>query len=154
MTRRISVTTGESRPDAVERLLRALPGWFGIESAVADYVKAAANLPTYFARDPSGHIVGTLMVKRHFPGSAEVYLMAVQPAWHRRGVGRKLLETVEVQLSLEGVRLLQVKTLGPSHSDEGYAGTRAFYTAMGFVPIEEFTQLWPGNPCLLLAKAI
>jgi hypothetical protein len=65
-----------------------------------------------------------------------------------------LVETAETQLSLDGVRLLQVKTLGPSRVDENYAGTRAFYAAMGFLPVEELPDLWPGNPCLVMAKAL
>jgi GNAT superfamily N-acetyltransferase len=154
MTRRIEVVAGEQRPEEIHRLLLALPTWFGIESAVADYVRAAAELPTYLAFDPCRNVVGALLVKRHFPVSAEVYLMAVHPAWHRRGIGRALLETAETQLSLDGVRLLQVKTLGPSHSDAGYGATRAFYTAMGFLPVEELKDLWPGNPCLIMAKSL
>jgi ribosomal protein S18 acetylase RimI-like enzyme len=154
MRNRIRVTNGDPVPEDVERLLHALPGWFGIESAVAGYVEAAKTLPTYVARDPSGHVVGALLAKRHFPVSAEIYLIAVQPAWHRKGIGRALLETAETQLFLDGVRLLQVKTLGPSRPNEEYARTREFYTAMGFLPIEELTELWPGNPCLLLVKAL
>lgn len=154
MTRGFAITTGEFRPVEVERLLRALPTWFGIESAVADYVRAAAELPTYVASDRCGHVVGALLVKRHFPVAAEIFLMAVHPAWHRRGIGRALLETAETQLSLDGVRLLHVKTLGPSHPDEGYVRTRAFYQAMGFLAVEEILDLWPGNPCLLMAKAM
>ena len=39
--------------------------------------------------------------------------------------------------------------------DENYARTRAFYLAMGFRPLEEFTQLWnEQNPCLLMVKRI
>ncbi|MET9020489.1 hypothetical protein ABZV93_10935 [Actinopolymorpha sp. NPDC004070] len=48
------------------------------------------------------------------------------------------------------MRLLQVKTLGPSHPHEGYARTREFYRAMGFQPLEELHGVWPGNPCLLM----
>jgi hypothetical protein len=47
-----------------------------------------------------------------------------------------------------------VKTLGPSYPDEGYAQTRGFYVARGFVPLEELLELWDANPCLLLVKRI
>ncbi len=47
---------------------------------------------------------------------------------------------------------LSVKTLGPSRPDAHYAGTRKFYEAMGFLPIEE-TSLWgESNPCLIMVK--
>ena len=54
----------------------------------------------------------------------------------------------------DGVRMLQVKTLGPSSRDANYALTRGFYEHLGFVALEEFKELWPGNPCLMLAKMI
>jgi hypothetical protein len=43
------VTTGGNAPQTVERLLRALPQWFGIEASNAAYVEAARHLPAYLA---------------------------------------------------------------------------------------------------------
>ena len=43
------VTSGEPAPDTVERMLRMLPGWFGIESSVLAYVAASRALPAYLA---------------------------------------------------------------------------------------------------------
>jgi hypothetical protein len=48
-----------------------------------------------------------------------------------------------------------VKTRGPSLPYEPYERTRAFYLAMGFTPLEEFTEIWgPENPCLFMVKAV
>jgi GNAT superfamily N-acetyltransferase len=156
------VTSGEQDPDTVGRLLRLLPDWFGIESANAHYVAKARDLPTYLAwpTPPSpapgtaGHPVGVLLVARHFAGSAEIYLMAVEPALHRRGIGRALVEALEADLRGDGVELLQVKTLGPSLPDASYERTRRFYARMGFRPLEEIPDLWPGNPCLIMVKVL
>jgi GNAT superfamily N-acetyltransferase len=156
------VTSGERNPRAVERLLRAVPQWFGIESAVADYVASAAELPTYFAWPASGlsgehedgRAVGALLAARHFPCSAEIHLMAVDPALHRRGVGHALVTALEDDLIAEGAEFLQVKTLGPAHPDAGYALTRQFYAAVGFRPLEEIHGLWPDNPCLVMVKSL
>jgi GNAT superfamily N-acetyltransferase len=141
----------------VERLLRALPGWFGIESAVAGYVAAARTMPAYLAR-PAGdgrqQPVGVLLAARHFPAAAEIYLMAVDPGWHRRGIGRALVAALEAGLIADGVEFLQVKTLGPTRPDAGYQRTRQFYAALGFRPLEEIHGLWPGNPCLVMIKAL
>src|SRR5581483_8797772 len=114
-------------PAAVERLLRALPEWFGIESSVRDYVGDARRLPTILARPAGGEPVGALLVRRHFAGSAEIHLMAVDRAWHRRGIGTRMVRAAEDMLRADGVQLLSVKTLGPSHPDPNYARTRAFY---------------------------
>jgi hypothetical protein len=55
----------------------------------------------------------------------------------------------------DGVEFLQVKTLGPSHSDPGYALTRQFYGSLGFRPLEETTHWWGAdNPCLVMVKAL
>lgn len=144
-----------SHPADVERILRGLPEWFGIEQSLRDYVDDARRLPTYLARDPEGAVVGVLLVKRHFPSAAEVHLMAVDRAWHRRSVGRALLRALESDLAAEGVHFLQVKTLSASRSDENYARTREFYLAQGFTPLEEFSDLWDEhNPCLQLVKTL
>lgn len=78
--------------------------------------------------------------------------MAVQRSWHRKGVGRALLSAAESAAVADGVRVLSVKTLGPSHPDSGYAATRRFYAAVGFLPVEAIPDLWPGNPCLVMVK--
>jgi GNAT superfamily N-acetyltransferase len=80
--------------------------------------------------------------------------MGVMPEQHRGGIGTALLEAAEAALRERGVEYLQVKTLGPSYEDECYAATRRFYEARGFVPLEEFPDLWPGNPALLLIKRL
>jgi ribosomal protein S18 acetylase RimI-like enzyme len=134
------------------RLLDRLPTWFGIPESNAEYVRLATEvLPGYVAGDG----VGVLWGRRHFPESAEIHLMAVDPAWHRRGVGRALVDALVADLVADGCRLLQVKTLGPSHPDEGYARTREFYRAVGFVPVEELTEIWSaGNPCLIMIRPL
>ena len=149
-----SVAAELANPPVVESLLRSLPAWFGIEEAIVDYVTTAARLPTYLARDAAGTPVGVLLVERHFPAAAEVFLMAVDPSRHRAGIGRALIGVAEDDLLGDGVRLLQVKTLGPSRADPNYARTRLFYEACGFQPLEELHGLWGLNPCLLMVKAL
>ncbi len=153
------ITSGEQDPGTVERLLAQLPGWFGIEASNAAYVEAARRLPTYRAwpadRADRGEPAGALLVRQHFPQSAEIHWLAVDPALHRRGVGRALVRALEADLAADGVEYLQVKTLGPSHPDAGYELTRRFYLSLGFRPLEELHGLWdPGNPCLIMVKAL
>jgi GNAT superfamily N-acetyltransferase len=153
------VTSGEPAPGAVERLLGLLPGWFGIESSVLEYIAEARTRPAYLAWPGTGdgqatEPAGVLLGARHFPASAEIYLMAVDPAWHRRGAGRALVAALEADLAAEGVEFLQVKTQGPARPDAGYAKTRQFYTSVGFRPLEEIHGLWPGNPCLIMIKSL
>ena len=140
-------------PATVERLLRGLPEWFGIESSIAEYVEAAGRLPGLVAYE-GDEPVGVLVLERHFPTAAEIHLMAVERSRHRRGVGRALVEAAERDARADGVTVMSVKTLGPSHPDPGYADTRRFYAALGYQPVEELPDLWPGNPCLLMVHPL
>ncbi len=135
-------------------ILAALPTWFGVPASVEDYVAAAERNPTVVGscRDAD---VGLATIVRHSEYAAEVYVMGVLPEYHRRGVGRAMLRHVEAALAADGIEFLQVKTLSPSHPDEGYRKTRAFYLAYGFRPLEEFPTLWsPDQPALQLVKTL
>jgi len=137
-----------------EEILRSVPEWFGIESATQRYVGEAAQKPTWIGW-VGGRGAGFITLTNHFPGrSGEIHCIAVRSGQHGSGVGRALVEHVEAELRREGARYLQVKTLGPSRPSEAYEKTRRFYEAMGFVPLEEFLTLWPGNPALQMVKAI
>ncbi len=137
---------------ACEPILRSLPEWFGIEEATEQYVKDTNALPTLLAL-VDGEVVGFLTIKQHNEYAAEIHVMGIRPDRQRKGVGRALVRRVEQILRERGVEYLQVKTLSPSHPDEGYARTRKFYYAMGFRPLEEFRGLWgEESPCLQMIK--
>ncbi|MFD6142932.1 GNAT family N-acetyltransferase [Promicromonospora sp. NPDC060271] len=158
------------RSDAAHDILGELPEWFGIDRFTHEYVEAAAKFPNYVAvaapespapaieadggKIPSEDVLGVLLVDQRYPTSAEVHLLAVRRKHHRAGIGRTLVRRVEDDLRAQGVRLLSVKTFGPSASDPDFDRTRAFYTACGFHPVEEFPDLWADNPCLLMVKAL
>ncbi len=111
-------------------------------------------MPTWVALDGED-VVGFLSVKQHFPHSAEVYVMGISSQWHRKGIGRALVEHAEQWLAAEGCRFFQVKTVSASSDDPSYAKTRQFYLALGFLELEEFPTLWdPHNPALLLVKTV
>jgi GNAT superfamily N-acetyltransferase len=148
----VRVVEGRDRA-AVERILRGLPEWFGIESSIVEYVEAAGRLPGLLAQQ-DGHTVGALVTERHFPTATEIHLLAVERDRHRQGIGRALLDAAEERARDQGVTIMSVKTLGPSHPDEGYRRTRLFYAACGYQPVEETHDLWPGNPCLIMVKPL
>lgn len=135
-------------------ILRSLPDWFGIEDAIVRYSNEIDSLPTFLARD-SDREIGFLSLKQHNPFSAEIYVMGVLADHHNQGIGRGLVEAAQDWLRQQKVEYLQVKTLGPSKVDQGYANTRNFYLAMGFRPLEEISQIWDkNNPCLVMVKKI
>lgn len=143
-------------PDATQRLLASVPEWFGLPEANGDYIEAARTKETWTVRDGAGdgRVIGLTLVDRHFPHVAELHLMVVDREHHGRGVGTAMVQAVEEDARQRGVRLLQVKTLGASHPDPGYARTRHFYERAGFLALEE-TDLWGGdNPCLFMVKPL
>ena len=114
-----------------EQILHALPDWFGIESAIVEYVEEVATLPTFVARSGESKasdrpVVGFLSVKRHTEFAAEMFVLGVLEEHHRRGIGRALVEAAEDWCRGEGIEYLQVKTLGPSRPCDFYERTRAF----------------------------
>lgn len=135
---------------ACEAIGRSLPAWFGIEEGLRAIRDAATNGPGLVALDGQ-RVVGFLTLERHFAEAWEISWMAVDPAWHRRGIGRRLVDASIVQTRLAGGRVLTVKTLADSHPSPEYALTREFYRAMGFLRLEVFPDLWdPANPALLM----
>lgn len=138
---------------ACEEILRALPDWFGIDASIEQYVRELPELHTLVARRGE-EIVGFLGAKEHNAHTVEIIVMAVRSDLHRLGVGRALVENLQRAAESQVKRLIEVKTLGPSHSDPFYARTRSFYRAMGFLPLEELQELWPGNPCLIMVKVL
>jgi ribosomal protein S18 acetylase RimI-like enzyme/catechol 2,3-dioxygenase-like lactoylglutathione lyase family enzyme len=139
---------------ACVEILSSLPAWFSDPGANRAYAAAAERGPAILA-EAHGAPVGLALLSRHSPEAAEMALFAVRPEWHRRGVGRRLLQLAEQVLAEDGVRYLQVKTLSARHRDAGYAATRAFYRACGFVVLEELPTLWgPDNPAVQLVKSL
>jgi GNAT superfamily N-acetyltransferase len=156
---------------AAERILRALPAWFGIESSLLEYAQAADELPTLVAILPGpscdreerpgsqqvrpDRVIGFVALRDTSEDALELYVMGVLPAWRGRGIGRALVERAASYARAESFSLLHVKTRAPSNPDPGYAATRAFYAAVGFRPLEELPQVWgPENPCLLMIRPL
>lgn len=140
--------------DACDRIVRALPDWFGIEEGIEE---ARGYLETHegLLAEDSGRIVGFLTFASEFPESVEITWMAVAPDTHRRGIGRTLVDALMAECRERGHGLMLVKTLADSHPSPEYAATRAFYAAMGFRRLTVLPELWdPANPCLLMVREV
>tara|TARA_B100001029_G_C14981049_1_gene406041 strand:- start:278 stop:748 length:471 start_codon:yes stop_codon:yes gene_type:complete len=138
----------------VEKILRALPDWFGIEDAIIQYIKDADIMPTMLVKDDN-KVIGFLTIKRHFIETAEIHCLGILPKYHRKGIGKLLIQELENYLNKAGYKMLQVKTISKESDCIFYAKTREFYKRVGFIPIEVFPELWDkSNPCLQLVKQI
>lgn len=140
-------------PQATERILRALPSWFGIEDAIQSYIKDAETKASYLAVDGET-TVGVALLEPHFPESVELWLIAVHPDYRGKGIGTKLVARIEADLRDQSVSLFQVKTVGQSFEDPGYTETRAFYRSCGFQPLEEMTDIGWSGPMVIMVKPL
>lgn len=151
----IEVTTGGHHPHDLRRIIDTLdPEWFGMAEENDAYVEKARTLTNVVARE-GGEVVGICLLLPHNEHSVEIDFLGVPRERHRHGIGQLLIAHVERELAASGVRVLHLKTFGPSVPNEPYERTRRFYERMGFVAMEERTDIWgPENPCLMLVRSL
>lgn len=145
----------ESEKSAIcDKILNALPDWFGIPESILDYISGVKNKPFYVVFD-GDNAVGFVSIKVHNHCTAEIYVMGILENHHRKGIGRKIVQICENYCRKNDMEFLTVKTLDEKNPDEYYRRTRLFYESMGFKPLEVFPLFWDEcNPCLFLAKYI
>ena len=136
-----------------------------IVTRLADFF--TADVPEHVQSDMASHrswviaqddaVVGFAVVARRGRLAAEILWVAV--AGDRRGehFGTRLVDQVLEELRVDGVKIVEVKTLDASAGYEPYTATRAFWAARGFVQLDTIDPLpgWqPGNPAAILAAAL
>ncbi len=133
-------------------ILEALSDWF-IPMVIDRVVEEADQIQMIGAR-VDGKIAGIMTLKQQTPETIEIRALGVSPDRHRQGIGRQLVEKAELLAAAGGARMLSLKTVGPSDSNPKFVPTRAFYSAMGFVHVEELPLWGPETSCLLMAKPL
>jgi N-acetylglutamate synthase-like GNAT family acetyltransferase len=150
----LEIAAHQKKSEICNQILRALPLWFGIESAIVDYVNDVQPMKTWAVFDGE-QAIGFASIKQHFRASAEIHVMGILEKYHRQGVGHELVKAIETDLRKSEIKFLIVKTLSESRPNLEYDRTRHFYLKTGFEPLEEFKTLWgEANPCLMLVKAL
>lgn len=138
---------------ACDEIVASLPDWFGLDEGIRDCAEAVRTQPGLVA-EVDGVVSGFLTIAHPYPRTPEISWLAVHARHRRRGIGRALIMALNDQLRTHGDRLVLVKTVS-DRTDPGpeYAETRAFYLAMGFVPVTELDldPPDPENPIQLLA---
>ena len=135
-------------------ILKALPNWFGIEESTKEYINKSSDLQFFVAIDKS-KVVGFISIKENSKYTAEIYVMAVLPDYHKQGIGKKLINVSLKWAKEKGYEFLQVKTLDYSHPDTYYEATRGFYKSVGFKELECLKEVWgEDNPCLIMIQHI
>ena len=154
MTEIREITAPETKSETCNNVLRSLPDWFGCEESLVEYVAGVKEMPFYAIFDNDA-AVGFVSIKVHNKYTGDIYVMGIKDAYHRQGLGRKLVAKCEDYCRAHGMEFLTVKTLDASSKYEPYDRTREFYYSVGFRPLEVFPTIWgASNPCLLMAKSL
>jgi ribosomal protein S18 acetylase RimI-like enzyme len=132
-----------------DAIVAGLPEWFGNDEGI-EQCRRAVRTHEGLVADAGEELLGFLTFERLWPETAEITWLAVRRESRRRGVGRALVHALEERL--EGVELIAVKTLSSKAQYEPYEQTRAFYSALGFLPVQELDIWGDQNPCLLMAR--
>jgi ribosomal protein S18 acetylase RimI-like enzyme len=143
--------------EACDAVVLSLPYHFGHEGGRAECARAVRTQEGLVAVEED-EVVGFLTLRRHDPRSAEITWMAVRADRRRRGIGRELIERAVDDLSCDGVELLSLLTVAESEPEErdsdNYADTRAFYRAVGFVPLRELALESWDDRAVILARPV
>ena len=150
-----------SMPDDAEEMLavaRSLSEWFDEPSfeEMADDLEDDPGVVAVL----DGRIAGwaTWYPSSDSPDSGllELTWIAVRHDLRGRGIGRALMGAVEEALLAEGVRTLELWTVAESSGLAGYAETRAFYGALGFIEhrIDTVNRTAGGYDRLFLRKSL
>jgi len=134
-------------------IFNELDGWFGSEEINSDYA-AQLNEESTFVAIVNGRVEGVISIDWHFGTTAEIYSMAISLAYHRKGLGKKLMLAAEKLAKKRSFDFLHVKTLGDEVPHPGYKKTRAFYEDFGFKKLFQTKDLWDGLPTMLYVKSI
>ena len=134
------------------KIMHSLPSWFSPPEDIESKAIIHREYP-FFAAFDDDIPVGFIALKIHNEYTADIFNMGILETYHRQGIGRRLLEAIEMYCKENGYHYLTVKTLDSSVEYEPYERTRSFYKKVGFIPLEVFTTFWnEENPCLFMAK--
>ena len=112
------------------------PDWRVSQQKAVEEVCADADTKVWVAID-SGSTVGFVAVKLHSQSSmGEIYMIAVDPDYQRRGIGTALMEFALDWMKAAGMSVAMVETGG----DPGHAPARCTYEKAGFglLPIARY----------------
>ncbi len=121
--------------DSIKRISRELhPEWF-TEEALAN-IPRDIQFSRCFVIEVNKRIVGFVSV-HSYAGKPMIGWLGVDTKWRGEGLGKRLLEKVERELTKFGYQDLRVETVGECSPDyEPYAETLRFYISMGFEVIK------------------
>jgi ribosomal protein S18 acetylase RimI-like enzyme len=159
----VTITRAKSQKqiDACLAIARELQGQFFTEEGITTMNQDLQKHPSYVAVS-SNEVAGFAVIDKKSNRVAEIMWMAVKQENQRRGIGSVLITQVVNELALQGIKVLEVKTLASFDKDKAafertYAKTKRFYEKIGFIHLETIDPYpaWePDNPCAIYIKVL
>ena len=138
--------------DFVEKVLRDLPDWFGIEDSIVKYASDSKDYDTFII-SMDGEDLGFLTIKETSNYAIDLYCLGIFSKYRNTGLGTTLVNEV-LDLYKNNFRLVHVKTLDDG-IDEFYDQTIRFYKSLGFMKLETIKEIWgEENPCQIMVKSL
>jgi SAM-dependent methyltransferase/GNAT superfamily N-acetyltransferase len=116
------------------QITACLPEYFGLPDA-NEYYATGVHSKQNFAAKIGNDYVGLIAIDFPYPNNCNIYWIAVLPLYHRKGIGRKLIEVACKFARESGAHTITVETLAPFEADARYLKTYNFYLACSFAPL-------------------
>ena len=149
----LEITDPAEKQAIARNVLEALTDWFGIEKSREEYISGSAHW-TFLAAREDNNIIGFLCLKETGKATVELAVMGILKDYHRRGIGRQLVEKAKEAAISQGYEFMQVKTVKMGVYED-YDKTNRFYISCGFKELEVFPLLWDEwNPCQVYVMSL
>lgn len=146
-------TCTPSHQTRIRGILKALPQWFGISSAIDEYITESLHKQILCVYDQSV-LIGFLTLKETSKQTIEIYVMGIKKEYHHQGIGKHCIYLVCKYAIKKNYKVVQVKTLSPKVKNTYYLRTYNFYKSVGFYDVETLPLWDEHNPCLLMIQVI
>lgn len=149
----VRISDKNEKKTIARKILEALKEWFEVDENREKYIEDCAEW-TFLAAEEDGEYVGFLCLQETGKDTVELAVMGVLKEWHRKHIGRQLLDEAKKIASAEGYSFMQVKTVQMGKYED-YDRTNLFYIGCGFKEFEVFPLLWDeANPCQIYVMSL
>ena len=141
----------QSDSKEISNIAKTLRGWF-TPSGRRNIMRACKTQKGFVAYDEK--IVGFILYRK-WKSMAEITWMGILPNYQNKGIGTKLIKSVEDELKANAINKIKVATLSPTTKYKLYEKTRKFYRKIGFKKYRIDKKFYPdGSDRLVFLKEI
>ncbi|MFA7109351.1 MAG: GNAT family N-acetyltransferase [Sphaerochaetaceae bacterium] len=146
------IVDSEEKTRICRKVLEDLPMWFGLPESTNEYCEKVKEYEFVVICNAEEKI-GFASIRENSEYVSELFVLGIMEKYHRKGIGKLLMEYLYKELKKKKIQYLEVKTLDESRESEEYKMTRLFYKKMGFIPFDVLENEWgKENPCLIMLK--